>query len=327
MLNKLEFLINRFKKELIIKKSEKNLEKKLNEILKIKDVYKNISEYEEQILTLQDKEMINYYKEEIQILKNQISHENIIDKILNKENTQIILEIRSGEGGQESELFAYELLEMYKKVCKKLNWNFKLLEINIRESGGIKDAVCEIEGENVDLWLMQESGVHCVKRVPKTEKKGRTHTSTVTIAILKQPKEIEINLQEKDLKIEVFRSSGPGGQSVNTTDSAVRITHIPTGIVASQQDEKSQHKNKDKAMKILKARIYAKKLEEEMEKHSNSRREAIGSAKRNERIRTYHFTQNWVNDSRIDIKSHNITKFMEGDELIFFLRELIFLSI
>ncbi|WP_342261876.1 PCRF domain-containing protein [Alphaproteobacteria bacterium endosymbiont of Tiliacea citrago] len=327
----LEKLSNRWDIELkqtTDKNIAESIKKKQKELNKITQIQKEIEEYEFQILESKDIEINEIFKEEILKLQTKIEEnfEEFKSNQTSKEES-IILEIRSGEGGQEAELFALELLEMYKKLCKKMNWIFKLFDISTKESGGIKGCTGEIIGKGVNIYLNQESGVHCVKRVPKTEKRGRTHTSTATVAILKQPNEVEVIINDKDLKIEVFRSSGPGGQSVNTTDSAVRITHIPTNIVVSQQDEKSQIKNKEKALKILKARIYEKKLEEETQKNENERREAIGSAKRNERVRTYHFTQNWINDTRIALKSHNIAKFMDGDELILFLNELILTTI
>lgn len=318
MLKHLESLLNRWKKESDQSKEKEKL------IKTITGIQAEITEYEQQINCSDEPGLKSIFQEEIDSLhqKTEILIQNFkTDRLSKVEN--VILEIRSGEGGEEAALFALELLEMYKKACKKQNWDFKLFNVSLRECGGLKECSGEITGKGVNLLLAQESGVHCVKRVPKTEKKGRTHTSTATVAILKQPNEIEVVLEEKDLKIDVFRSSGPGGQSVNTTDSAVRITHIPTGVVVSQQDEKSQLKNKEKALKILKARIYAKKLEEETEKHVLERRDAIGKAKRNERVRTYHFTQNWVNDSRISLKSHNVNKFMEAEDLLLFLNELV----
>lgn len=308
---------------------KKIIQEKQRELSKITNIQNQIDEYIVQIKeNTMEPELIEVFNAEIQVLQQKMN-ENFQSFKANllSHNESIILEIRSGEGGQEAELFALELLEMYKKLCKKMNWIIKLFEVNYKESGGIKDCTAEILGKGVATWIKQESGVHCVKRVPKTEKKGRIHTSTATVAILKQPNEIEVILNDKDLRIDVFRSSGPGGQSVNTTDSAVRITHIPTGITVSQQDEKSQIKNKEKALKILKARIYEHELQKENEKNISERREAIGTAKRNERIRTYHFTQNWINDSRIPIKSNSIDKFMAGEDLLLFLEHLLYFSL
>lgn len=328
---KLSTLLNEWTKQLNQTEqiNKYDIQKKINEINKILNLEKLITQYSEESKNCQDIEMIECYTEEIQMLHLQIKEENknLIEKLLPHQKSSIILEIRSGEGGQEAELFAYELFEMYQKLCKKKNWTFKAIQIQFKESGGIKEVFAEVVGEDVELWLKTESGVHCVKRVPKTEKKGRTHTSTATVAILKQPTDVEVIIKEKDLKIDVFRSSGPGGQSVNTTDSAVRITHLPTGIVVSQQDEKSQHLNKDKAMKVLRARLYVQEKAKIDLEESQARRDAIGQAKRNERIRTYHFNQNWVNDSRLKKKSHDITKFMDSDDLLLFLNELIYFNI
>lgn len=266
-----------------------------------------------------DSQMQELWQQEIENINQDIKEsENEIIQILLPDKTEsIIMEIRAGEGGEEAAIFAMELSNMYAKAAKKRNFIWKTFSINFSETGNLKEGIFEITGKNVSYLFTGESGVHCVKRIPKTEKKGRTHTSTATVAILFEPEDIEINLNEKDLKIDVFRSSGPGGQSVNTTDSAVRITHIPTGIVVSQQDEKSQHKNKEKALKILKARIYQKKMEESHLQQSAKRKLAVGKAKRNERIRTYHFLQNWVKDDRIENTCYNISAFMEGDVLQF----------
>lgn len=274
-----------------------------------------------------DISMKELWQEEINLINQEINNKEneIIEKMIPTTKESLIMEIRAGSGGQEASLFAWELANMYMKLCKQKKWEFKTFSTSFSEADGLKEGVFEITGTAVNSWLKSEAGVHCVKRVPKTEKKGRIHTSTATVAILKEPEDIEIKLNEKDLKIDTFRSSGPGGQSVNTTDSAIRITHIPTGIVVSQQDEKSQHKNKEKALKVLKARIYQKEQQESHEKLAQERRESIGTGQRNERIRTYHFTQNWVNDSRLEKENmcYNIQGFMDGDILEKFLDLLV----
>lgn len=277
----------------------------------------------------QDQEMRELWLAEAEDIKQKIAEasKKFIDILVPNEKQSVILEIRAGEGGAEAAIFAMELAEMYAKLCKKSGWNFQVFSESYAEFGGLKEGIFEITGNGVEIRLISESGVHCVKRVPKTEKKGRVHTSTATVAILIQPEDVEVVLNEKDLKIDVFRSSGPGGQSVNTTDSAVRITHIPTGIVVSQQDEKSQHKNKEKALKILKARIYEKKLEEAQAKQAGERKQAVGKAKRNERIRTYHFLQNWVKDERVDFMCYNVESFMAADALSLFIESLIWHAI
>lgn len=307
--------------------------KTLNKVKILLDNYKEVEDKIEDNLNLTKEEKSEEFaaliEEENTIIKEEFSiiEEKIKKTILNNEDNNIILEIRAGEGGDEASLFAFELMEMYQKTCKLLNFQFNIFNLNINETGGLKEGEFEITGKNAYAIFFNENGVHCVKRVPRTEKKGKIHTSTATVAILKQPNSVEVVINEKDLKIDTFRSSGPGGQSVNTTDSAIRITHLPTGIVVSQQDEKSQHKNKEKALKILKTRIYAKKIEEEAQKHSLSRKLAVGTAKRNERIRTYHFNQNFVKDSRISIDCHHVENFMNGSILKKFLDELMIVYI
>ena len=305
------------------------LECKISLVNEIKTAENKLTESTDNLKNETDEEMKELWTQEIEILKNELeeSNNNLKQALIPNEKENVILEIRSGEGGDEASLFAMELYNMYAKLCKKRGWQIRIFNINNTESGGMKEGVFEISGNGVATWLNTESGVHCVKRVPKTEKKGRVHTSTTTVAVLPEPKEVEIVIHEKDLKIDFFRSSGPGGQSVNTTDSAVRITHIPTNTTVNQQDEKSQHKNREKGMKILKARIYQKQKDMLDAEHAVQRKDAVGSAKRNERIRTYHFLQNWVKDSRIDKTCHTVTNFMEGDVLSEFLDELIWESV
>jgi len=226
-----------------------------------------------------------------------------------------ILEVRAGAGGDEAALFAGELFQMYQRHAQLHGWRFETMETSYTDLGGFKEAVAEITGRGVFARLKFESGVHRVQRVPKTEAQGRIHTSTATVAVLPEAEEVDIVLHDKDLRIDVFRSSGPGGQSVNTTDSAVRITHLPTGIVVSQQDEKSQHKNKAKALKILRARIYdAERSKLDAERAAN-RRGQVGTGDRSERIRTYNFPQGRVSDHRINLTLYKIDKVMTGEAL------------
>ena len=230
-----------------------------------------------------------------------------------------ILEIRAGTGGDEASLFAADLLNMYQRYADENSWKFEILSISETGLKGIKEVICNISGNNVFSRLKFESGVHRVQRVPTTESSGRVHTSAATIAVLPEAEEIDINLEDKDLRIDVFRSSGPGGQSVNTTDSAVRITHIPTGIVVSQQDEKSQHKNKAKALKILRSRLLDNQIQEKNKERSEQRKNQVGSGDRSERIRTYNFPQGRVTDHRINLTLHKLEEFMQGeifDEMI-----------
>ena len=230
-----------------------------------------------------------------------------------------IIEIRAGTGGLEASLFASDLFKMYEKVSNKKKWSLELISISRSDAGGLKEVIASIKGSNIYSTLKYESGVHRVQRVPDTETQGRVHTSAATVAVLPEAEDLDIKLDEKDLRIDVFRSSGPGGQSVNTTDSAVRITHIPTGIVVSQQDEKSQIRNKEKGLKILRSRIYdyeRKKIDQE---RSEDRKNKIGTGDRSERIRTYNFPQGRVTDHRINLTLHKLEEFMEGeifDEMI-----------
>ena len=229
-----------------------------------------------------------------------------------------ILEIRAGTGGDEASLFASDLLNMYQRYADLNSWNFDILSISETGLKGVKEAICNISGLNVFSKLKFESGVHRVQRVPTTESSGRVHTSAATVAVLPEAEEVDIEVLDKDLRIDVFRSSGPGGQSVNTTDSAVRITHLPTGIVVSQQDEKSQHKNKAKALKILRARLLDNQIQEKNKQRSEQRKNQVGSGDRSERIRTYNFPQGRVSDHRINLTLYNLSEILEGniDELI-----------
>ena len=227
----------------------------------------------------------------------------------------VILEIRAGTGGEEAALFGANLFRMYRRYAELKGWRFETLDISETGMGGIKEARANISGDHVFARLKFESGVHRVQRVPETESSGRIHTSAATVAILPEPKEVDVVLEDKDLRIDVFRSSGPGGQSVNTTDSAVRITHIPTGIVVQQQDEKSQHKNKAKALKILRARIYEKERERQELERSKNRKSQIGSGDRSERIRTYNYPQGRITDHRINLTLYKLSQILEGDDL------------
>jgi peptide chain release factor 1 len=224
-----------------------------------------------------------------------------------------IIEIRAGTGGLEASLFASDLFKMYEKVSHKKKWTLELISISRSDAGGLKEVIASIKGTNIYSTLKYESGVHRVQRVPDTETQGRVHTSAATVAVLPEAEEVDLKINEADLRIDVFRAGGPGGQSVNTTDSAVRITHIPTGLSVSQQDEKSQHKNKAKGMKILRSRLYELERSRIDQERSKDRKSKIGSGDRSERIRTYNFPQGRVTDHRINLTIHKLNEFLEGE--------------
>ncbi|MGK2287019.1 peptide chain release factor 1 [Pedomonas sp. V897] len=226
-----------------------------------------------------------------------------------------ILEIRAGTGGDEAALFAGDLFRMYTRYAEGQGWRVEMISASPSDIGGYKEVVASITGQGVFAKLKFESGVHRVQRVPATESGGRIHTSAATVAVLPEAEEVDVQIDEKDLRIDVFRSSGPGGQSVNTTDSAVRITHLPTGLVVSQQDEKSQHKNKAKALKILRARLYEIEREKVARERADARKSQVGSGDRSERIRTYNFPQGRVTDHRINLTLHKLEQVLEGEAL------------
>lgn len=287
-----------------------------------------IKEQEDLNLMLQDEEMKDIAKEELPLIAKKIteSEKNIQTLLLPKDEADsknAILEIRAGTGGEEAALFAATLFRMYQRYAESRRWKFEILSISDTGIGGYKEASASISGKDVFARLKFESGVHRVQRVPQTETSGRVHTSAATVAVLPEAEEFDVELLDKDLRIDVFRASGPGGQSVNTTDSAVRITHIPTGVVVSQQDEKSQHKNKAKAMKILRSRIYeAERLKRENER-SAQRKDQVGSGDRSERIRTYNFPQGRVTDHRINVTMYRIDDVVGEGELDEFIEALI----
>ena len=271
-----------------------------------------------------DKELLKMAENEINDLQTQY------DKIEKKlklfllpkdeaDKKNAIIEIRAGTGGLEASLFASDLFKMYEKISHKKKWNVELISISRSEAGGLKEVIASIKGTNIYSTLKYESGVHRVQRVPDTETQGRVHTSAATVAVLPEAEEVDLKINDSDLRIDVFRAGGPGGQSVNTTDSAVRITHIPTGLSVSQQDEKSQHKNKAKGMKILRARLYELERSRIDQERSKDRKTKIGTGDRSERIRTYNFPQGRVTDHRINLTLHKLEEFLQGeafDEMI-----------
>jgi len=224
-----------------------------------------------------------------------------------------ILEVRAGTGGDEAALFAADLFRMYQRYAETRGWKFEIMAFNETGIGGCKEAVASVSGRGVFARLKFESGVHRVQRVPATESGGRIHTSAATVAVMPEAEDVDIQIDDKDLRIDVFRASGPGGQSVNTTDSAVRITHLPSGVVVSQQDEKSQHKNKAKAMRVLRSRLYEHQRQKLADERAASRKSQVGSGDRSERIRTYNFPQGRITDHRINLTLHKLDRFMDGD--------------
>jgi len=255
-------------------------------------------------------------------LKNESNEKKLKIFLLPKDEADkkdAIIEIRAGTGGLEASLFAADLFKMYEKVSSKKKWSLELISISRSEAGGLKEVIASIKGTNIYSTLKYESGVHRVQRVPDTETQGRVHTSAATVAVLPEAEEVDLKINDSDLRIDVFRAGGPGGQSVNTTDSAVRITHIPSGLSVSQQDEKSQHKNKAKGMKILRARLYELERSRIDNERSQDRKSKIGTGDRSERIRTYNFPQGRVTDHRINLTLHKLEEFLEGeafDEMI-----------
>ena len=271
-----------------------------------------------------DEELKKLADTELSALKNEyeINEKKLKLFLLPKDEADkknAIIEIRAGTGGLEASLFASDLFKMYEKVSHKKKWALELISISRSDAGGLKEVIASIKGTNIYSTLKYESGVHRVQRVPDTETQGRVHTSAATVAVLPEAEEVDLKINESDLRIDVFRAGGPGGQSVNTTDSAVRITHIPSGLSVSQQDEKSQHKNKAKGMKILRSRLYELERSRIDQERSKDRKTKIGTGDRSERIRTYNFPQGRVTDHRINLTLHRLEEFLEGeafDEMI-----------
>jgi peptide chain release factor 1 len=269
---------------------------------------------------IDDKELLALVKIEIESLTTRLPKlTNELERLLlpkdEADEKNAILEVRAGTGGDEAALFAASLFSMYQKYSTIRGWRFEVLEVSETAIGGYKEAIASITGRSVFARLKFESGVHRVQRIPTTESGGRIHTSAATVAVLPEAEDVDINIEDKDLRIDIFRASGPGGQSVNTTDSAVRITHLPTGIVVSQQDEKSQHKNKAKGMRILRARVFDLERNRLHEERAADRRDQIGSGDRSERIRTYNFPQGRVTDHRINLTLYKIDKIIIGEGL------------
>ncbi|WP_300410696.1 peptide chain release factor 1 [Lagierella sp.] len=311
-----------------VMKDMKNWQNLVREHADLKPIVEKYNELKDaQTILKEDKEMLNeklddemrdLLKEEVSSLEEDIEKFEDELKILllpkdPNDHKNVFLEIRAGAGGDEAGLFAGELLRMYRMFADSKGWKSEVMDITDQGVGGIKEAIVMITGEGAYSKLKYESGVHRVQRVPETESGGRIHTSAATVAVLPEADDVDVQIDQKDIRVDVFRSSGNGGQSVNTTDSAVRITHIPTGIVVSCQDEKSQLKNKDKAMKILKSRLYDKMLEEQNKDIADARKSQVGSGDRSERIRTYNFPQGRITDHRINMTIYRLQDFLDGD--------------
>ncbi|MBM7557034.1 peptide chain release factor 1 [Halanaerobacter jeridensis] len=337
--DKLDSVVDRYKEvEQLLSDPEvindqERFQKLSKEYSRLKDIVNKYEEYQElrdnkeeaeEILEMaDDEEMVELAKmqlEEVEPKLDKISETlplMLIPKDPNDEKN-VVVEVRGSAGGDEANIFAGDLYRMYSRYAEEKGWDVEIMSSSASEMGGYKEIIFVIEGKGAYSYLKYESGVHRVQRVPSTESSGRIHTSTATVAVLPEAEDVDIDINKNDLKIETYRSSGPGGQSVNTTDSAVRITHEPTGVTVSCQDEKSQHKNKDKAMRILRARIQEKIEEERQKEEAEKRQSQIGSGGRSERIRTYNFPQGRVTDHRINLTTHQLEAILDGelDELI-----------
>ena len=295
----------------------------LGGIIKIAREYINFENEKKDLVNLiedksNDKEIVELAEKDLNdLIKRKEKYENDLKLFLlpkdEDDDKNAIVEIRAGTGGLEASLFCADLFKMYEKVCSKKKWKLELINISKSEAGGYKEVIFLVNGEDIYSYLKYESGVHRVQRIPETETQGRVHTSAATVAVLPEAEEVDVEIKDSDLRIDVFRAGGPGGQSVNTTDSAVRITHIPSGVVVSQQDEKSQHKNKAKALKILRSRVYESEKRKKDQERSSNRRSQIGSGDRSERIRTYNFPQGRVTDHRINLTLHKLDEFLSGE--------------
>ena len=299
-------------------KERSDLEKLADVARRLDEVYKTIEDDKAAIKAGEDAELVEMAQLEVEELEPERDELEQKLKVLlvpkdPSDSKNTILEIRAGTGGDEANLFVADLVRMYTRFAEEKNWKIDTLSSNPTGIGGFKEIIFLVEGQEAYGTLKYESGVHRVQRVPVTESSGRIHTSAVSVAVLPEAEDVDIRVDPKDLRIDVFRSSGPGGQSVNTTDSAVRVTHVPTGLVVTCQDEKSQHKNKDKALKVLRARLLEAAQKEQEEKLSKERKIQIGSGDRSAKIRTYNFPQQRVTDHRIGLTLHRLNEILDGD--------------
>lgn len=306
-----------------IAKEHSSIKKTYNLIIEIEKLTQTIQDNQEIIKTEDSSELTKMAQEEIMEVESQKENlEKILHEELNPANPNdkknVIVEIRSGAGGDEGALFTAELFRMYLKYAENKKWKTEILNSNTIGIGGYKEVIFSVKGEDVYGHLKYEAGTHRVQRVPETEKQGRVHTSTATVVVMPEAEEVDVKIEANDIQIDTFCSSGPGGQSVNTTHSAIRITHLPTGLVVSCQDQKSQHQNKEKALQVLRSRLLSKIEEERLEKETIERKGQVGKGDRSDKIRTYNFPQNRLTDHRINKSWHNINEVMEGeiDEII-----------